>query len=158
MRAIARSWWMVVLPLAIGSTAWAAADDLLMTPEQPAEGSTPDLTGCWQGGWESCVNGHDGKLRATITQLDDQRYCAEFTGTFWYVFPFRYRVALDTVDEEQGATVLRGTSDLGLLGGTFSYEATVTDTHFHATYTSCNDHGYFCMQRRNVLEPCCCDE
>ena len=42
----------------------------------------------------------------------------------------------------------RGSADLGkLAGGIYHYEATITPTHFHSTYTNRYDHGTFRMER-----------
>lgn len=131
----------------------AATSGSYLAMRQSEEQGT-DLTGCWHGRWESCVNGHDGKLQAMIVKVSQGSYCAEFTGTFWYVLPFRYHALLNA--EPQGeAIVLRGGSDLGPLMGTFTYEATVTGNAFHATYSSCNDRGFFQMRRCDDRHCCC---
>jgi hypothetical protein len=110
-----------------------------------------ELAGCWQGCWSSNRNGHSGKLRATITKVDESRYCARFSGTYQRILPFGYRVML-SVKQEGDAVKLEGSKDLGLLfGGTFSFDGTATDTEFKATYTSRRDCGEFNMRR---VPPC----
>ncbi len=114
-----------------------------------------DLAGCWTGCWRSDCNGHDGKLRATITKVDDTHYCARFSGDFWRVFPFRYSVML-TTKQEGDALKLEASKDLGpLFGGTFSFEGTATETDFKATYTSSRDRGEFNMKRLPPCNACC---
>ncbi len=56
-----------------------------------------DLSGEWQGRWESFPTGHKGPLRATFTRLDEHSYRADFSGRFWMLLPFRYSVVLDGV-------------------------------------------------------------
>lgn len=111
-----------------------------------------DISGCWSGHWVSCKNGHKGPLHATITKIDDTRYCARFSGKFWKLFPFRYSVILRVVEEGE-VTRLRGSSYLGRLMGTFHYSATVSGCDFNATYCSKQDHGKWVMKRCG----CCCN-
>ena len=114
-----------------------------------------DLAGCWEGCWSSNTNGHSGKLRATITKVDESRYCARFSGTYQRILPFGYRVML-TVKREGDAVTLEGSKDLGLLfGGTFSFDGTATDTEFKATYSSRRDCGEFNMKRVTGCENAC---
>jgi hypothetical protein len=111
-----------------------------------------DLAGCWKGCWRSDCTGHEGKLRATITRVDDTHYCANFSGDFWRIFPFRYSVLL-TVDQQGDTLKLSGSKDLGPLIGTFSFDGSVTSDEFRATYISRRDRGEFNMTR---VPPCGC--
>jgi hypothetical protein len=105
-----------------------------------------DLSGCWEGCWRSCTTGHHGALRATISKLDDSRYCARFSGTFFKIVPFRYTTVLDAVDNGETVT-LGGSSYLGRLMGTFCYDGSATECQFHMNYRSRKDCGIFEMSR-----------
>lgn len=106
-----------------------------------------DLSGCWSGRWLSYRDGHDGPIAAEFTRLDDDRYCAHFRGRFWKCFPFKYTVVLTVTERTTDGVKLSGASNLGLLFGTFWYEATATDTEFIAHYCSKRDRGEFSMCR-----------
>jgi hypothetical protein len=110
-----------------------------------------DLSGCWEGYWKSCSTGHQGVLRATITRIDDSRYCARFSGTFFKVIPFRYSTVLNAVDHGDSVT-LSGSSYLGRLMGTFCYDGSATDCRFTMSYRSQSDCGVFQMCR---VAGCC---
>ena len=98
--------------------------------------SATDLSGHWQGYWQSDDTGHRGVLRCTFTQLSDGSYRADFSGRFFKIIPFRYSVVLDAVD--QGDVVnLSGSQQLGRRYGTFYYSATATCSEFNATFSSC---------------------
>jgi hypothetical protein len=105
-----------------------------------------DLSGCWEGCWKSCTTGHKGVLRATITKLDDSRYCAHFSGTFFRFIPFRYTTVLNAVDNGD-SVALSGSSYLGRLMGTFCYDGTANECQFNMNYRSRNDCGVFRMSR-----------
>jgi hypothetical protein len=122
---------LLALALALAMTTAAAATD---------------LSGCWEGYWKSCSTGHNGKLRATISKLDDTRYCARFSGTFFKIVPFRYTTVLNATPEGDGVK-LSGESYLGRLMGTFYYDGSADDCNFSMNYSSCKDHGIFKMCR-----------
>lgn len=69
--------------------------------------SQGDITGYWDGCWESRCTGHHGKVRAIITRCDDTHYRARFHGTFFKVIPFGYEMTLTAVPQE-GRYVLSG--------------------------------------------------
>ena len=132
----------IFLPAALGLVALVGDATLV---------SAAELSGCWQGCWVSNTNGHTGKLRATIEKVDDDHYCAHFSGTYQKVLPFRYRVLL-SVKQEGDVLKLEGSKDLGLLfGGRFSFDATASDTEFKASYSSRRDCGEFHLKR---VPPC----
>jgi hypothetical protein len=111
--------------------------------------SAADLSGQWQGYWQSDDTGHRGVLRCTFTKIDETSYRANFSGRFFKIIPFRYSVVLDAVDH--GDVVhLSGSQAIGRRYGTFYYSATATCSEFNATFTSCKDSGQF------VLTRCCC--
>ena len=92
-------------------------------------------------------DGHDGPITAHFTKMDDDRYCVHFRGKFWKCFPFKYTVVLTVTERTEDSVKLAGSSNLGLLFGTFWYEATATDTEFVAHYCSKHDRGVFTMCR-----------
>jgi len=114
------------------------------------------LVGCWEGCWESHCTGHNGKLQAIITQVDETHYCARFHGTFFKFLPFEYYMLLSATPEGDGYQ-LAGQKDLGkLAGGVYRYEGRATSTDFLANYTSCKDRGVFVMRRRGCTSCSCC--
>jgi hypothetical protein len=129
-------------------TRWLFIAIILLFVLAPAWGWAHDLSGCWSGGWYSCSNGHRGPLQASFCRLDNGDYVVEFRGRFLLnLIPFRYSVTLNVVEETEDHVQLRGQSYLGRLAGTFYYDATATGDEFRADYSSCNDNGYFWLQR-----------
>lgn len=122
---------------------------LLLGSAGPA--AATDLSGCWEGCWESFCTGHHGPLKATFTRCDEVNYSVRFSGRFFKLIPFRYTTTLTVVEESADGVRLTGSSYLGRLMGTFSYNASATDTDFVAGYSSCKDQGQFVLRR-----VCCC--
>ena len=107
-----------------------------------------DISGAWQGTWESKQSGHKGKLRCLMTKESDTEYEAYFHASFWRIFGARYRVMLQATPAEDNQVHLEGKAELsGLAGGEYTYLGVATPTHFSATYKSENDHGIFEMER-----------
>lgn len=115
---------------------------ILLTQSSFAQG----LEGRWRGGWQSCSNGHKGRLNAQFCRIDSTHVRAKFKGTFAKVIPFRYRPVLDIVYEEPGLMVLQGNKRIPF-GGNFEYNATISGNQFTATYRSRRDHGVWQLQR-----------
>ena len=113
-----------------------------------ASAQAVDLSGCWSGSWESACTGHHGPLKARFEKCDEQQYRVTFSGRFFKIMPFRYSVTLHAVHEGDKVK-LTGDSFLGRLMGTFTYDAEATESSFRASYSSCKDQGWFC------LEKCC---
>ncbi len=107
-----------------------------------------DLSGCWDGNWQSCTTPHHGPLDGEFCRIDATHYQVNFHGRFFKVFPFRYSVVLTVVSEDANRVELAGSSDLGRLFGTFYYRAVVTGNSFVANYSSCKDSGQFILQRQ----------
>ncbi len=85
-------------------------------------------------------------MGAEFCKCDDCHYRVTFTGRFFKAFPFRYTVVLNA-RQEGDKVLLSGQNDLGLLFGTFSYQAEATATDFVATYSSCRYQGKFVLCR-----------
>ena len=115
---------------------------VLLTQSSFAQG----LDGRWRGGWQSCSNGHRGKLNGQFRRIDSKHVQAKFSGTFAKAIPFRYRPVLDIVYEEPGLMVLQGNKRIPL-GGNFEYNATISGDEFTATYRSRRDNGVWQMRR-----------
>ena len=111
--------------------------------------SAADLSGTWSGRWESFDTGHNGPLNATFSRVSDDQYQVQFRGRFLKIVPFRYRVTLNIVEENDDRVTLAGESYLGRLFGTFTYQATADDESFTADYSSCKDQGRFTLCRRS---------
>lgn len=107
-----------------------------------------DLSGRWHGYWKSTTTGHQGPLNANFCRLDNCHYEVTFTGRFFKIFPFRYKVTLNVVADNGQTVTLRGSSYLGKLFGTFTYSATATECRFVSGYDSCRDDGKFVLCRR----------
>ena len=101
-------------------------------------------TGRWVGSWTSQSTGHHGPLRARIRQVDSNTYRAWFAGRFAKVIPFVYPAKLDRVPGTSHQ--LQSSTQMPLLGE-YKMRATVTRSHFHATYQGRNDRGVFEMSR-----------
>lgn len=109
--------------------------------------SAQEVAGHWRGTWLDTKTGHQGPLKATITKCDETRYNAVFTGRFFGVLPFRFAAVLTVTGTEGDAVLLSGSSNLGLLFGTITYSARVTETCFVADFCSPRYTGRFVMQR-----------
>jgi hypothetical protein len=109
--------------------------------------SAIDLSGSWSGVWESCTTGHTGPLRADFTRCGTSQYRVDFAGRFFKILPFRYSVTLDVVEDCGDRVVLAGSSFLGRLFGTFTYQATADGCRFSADYRSKKDSGEFRLTR-----------
>lgn len=105
-----------------------------------------DLSGTWSGSWRSCKSGHQGPMQADFCRLSNGDYKVDFRGRFFKLFPFRYSVTLQVI-EETDVVRLQGSSYLGRVFGTFCYSATADDCQFRANYTSRKDNGIFELRR-----------
>jgi hypothetical protein len=110
---------------------------------------TPDdaFSGKWQGSWLSAYNGHQGGLRAMITQTEEDQYLAQFHATYAKVLQFKHSNVF-TARRQGEIIVFEGENDLGkLAGGLFNYYGKVEGAAFTATYKAEKDHGMFRMRR-----------
>lgn len=129
------------------TTACVATALIMMTSLAHGVAHATDLSGCWEGSWESCTSGHKGPLSATFTRCGDGEYRVKFTGRFLKVVPFRYTVTLTVVEDHGDSVTLAGSSYLGRLFGTFSYKAIADGCSFRADYSSAKDSGTFRLSR-----------
>jgi hypothetical protein len=115
---------------------------------------TDDITGPWEGKWQSRKGHGGGKLRAVIepaseaTAGENAPYIAHFRAAYWGIFKSSYSIPL--ARHRDAEHVFSGEKDLGwLAGGTYTYGAEITPTSFDATYQSDRgDGGLFRLTRR----------
>ena len=108
----------------------------------------PDLTGDWCGSWQSCVNGHNGPMRASFCRLCNGNYKVTFTGRFCKLIPFRYTTTLNVTGYADGVIYLSGSQNLGPIFGTFTYNAWANDRQFASGYNAgSKDQGQFNLSR-----------
>jgi hypothetical protein len=136
---------LTVLPQSGATAAEPTAANDSTANHQPAVAGT-NLSGCWEGYWQSCKNGHKGPLRATFTCCGEGTYRVEFSGRFWKVFPFRYTATLQATPDEQGVSIY-SRQYLGRLFGTFQMTGHADDCSFHANFCSADDRGVFVLKR-----------
>ncbi len=105
------------------------------------------LSGNWSGCWRSHCTGHNGRLRAHITRCDACHYECRFTGTFFKVFPFCYKVTLTVTGQQDGVVYFSASKPIPLFGGNFTCCGHATCCEFKATYRSKKDQGVFTMTR-----------
>src|SRR4051812_1908143 len=88
----------------IGLTMLASGCNTFNTEWQKAARSpvTTSLAGRWEGTWTSDVNGHNGRLRCVITELNQGIYQARFHAKYQKVLSFGYTVPLKVVPTESG--------------------------------------------------------
>ena len=115
---------------------------------RPSVAATPGLAGRWTGTWQSAVNGHQGKLRAILTPMDDGRIDARFRAGFWGIMAYSYRLTFDAESTAAGEWTFAGESDLGwLAGGRFRCAGTAFTNALRASYDSKRDRGTFTLAR-----------
>ena len=109
--------------------------------------STSTLEGRWDGRWISNENGHNGRLRAIVSEQDDGGYEARYRATYAKIFRFEYTADL-VATESDGRFEFNGSADLGkMAGGLYEYEGHAVSNQFFSTYDSKYDHGTFEMTR-----------
>ena len=112
-----------------------------------SSGCCIDLSGRWTcGSWRSFCTGHHGKLKGVLDRTCCGDYDARFTGTFFKIVPFLYRVTLNVVGCNDGIVYFRGSKRLPLLG-TFCYDGHASCCSFQFLYTTKKDRGVFQMSR-----------
>src|SRR2546423_1796805 len=75
-----------------------------------------DITGPWKGTWQSEVHSSSGPLRCLISKISDQKYHAQFSGTYLNAFRFGYDVDL-TVEPPLDRLHFMGSTNLGAMAG-----------------------------------------
>ena len=107
-----------------------------------------DITGPWEGSWNSDKNGHSGNLRCLLSKIDDTHYRARYKATYRKIMRFGYTLAMNVKHGTDNAYNFQGEADLGWwAGGVYHYEGQITSTNFVSTYKSKYDQGTFRMKR-----------
>jgi len=105
------------------------------------------IEGAWDGTWLSDHNGHNGRLRAIVTKLNDDEFHARFHATYLKTLTFGQAVNLSVKQNGTNFT-FSGSADLGkLYGGIYTYEGNSSPKQFFSTYNCSIDHGTFRMTR-----------
>ncbi len=106
-----------------------------------------DITGRWEGTWQSEATGHHGELRSLVTHLAGGDYQARYRAKYLRILSFSYPVRLKVAAAGDGFK-FNGEADLGwYAGGRYQYESRASATNFFSTYKSKDDHGSFQMTR-----------
>jgi hypothetical protein len=114
------------------------------------------MSGAWTGSWQSDYNGHNGKLRAIITQRDDTEapaeirpyYEARYHAVYAGFLTFEYTTKLYPQQSADGKTAFEGAEDLGYAKeGVYHYEGHTDGEAFFSTYKANFDHGTYTMER-----------
>jgi hypothetical protein len=112
---------------------------------QPAGQS--DITGPWQGTWQSDSGNHSGGLRCLITRSGENVFHARFDATYWKFLRFGYEMDM-SAEPHLDRVHLQGSADLGwMAGGVYRYDGTANSATFQCTYQSENQQGTLTLQR-----------
>lgn|GEM_PF-1827115 len=145
-----RGFFRMAAGAALASPLVFGASNLLAdTASEPAETSNCciDVSGRWTcGTWRSFCTGHNGKLKGVLVRNCNGDYDCRFSGTFFKIVPFLYRVTLNVVECRDGVVYFRGSKRLPMLG-TFCYHGHATCCSFQFNYTTKKDRGVFQMSR-----------
>lgn len=141
-----REWRLWGAQSAPGTSILIRKTGLPPTPQSPFDGR-------WAGKWTSerhhkllSKEAESGEVRCVFTRMDPYRYRSHFRA-FWLNFRTDYLAILD--GKQRGKTIhLHGTQPVSeLFGGSYTYDGTVTPTHFSLRYNSRYDSGTMEMQK-----------
>ncbi len=111
-----------------------------------------DLSGRWEGRWESCTDRFQGTVNARITRCDENHYRAVFWGRAFAIMPYRYVVTLEAFeDPETGCVCFRCTEKLPLWGW-YWMRGSANGGQLSARYNTDDHTGYFHMVRTDCYE------
>jgi hypothetical protein len=106
-----------------------------------------EITGRWQGTWQSDENGHHGKLKCVVSKVDDSHYHVSYYATYKSILHFSYVASLQA-EKKDSELIFKGDADLGALaGGVYTYEGRANPTNFFSTYNCKYDHGTYQLAR-----------
>ena len=112
---------------------------------QPANHT--DITGPWEGTWQSDTSNHAGGLRCLITRSGENVFHARFAATYWKIFHFGYEMDL-SAEPHMDRVHFQGNADLGwMAGGQYKYDGSANSSDFQCNYQSEHDHGTFTLKR-----------
>ena len=112
-----------------------------------------DISGLWEGEWNSDATGHSGSLYAIITRHSNNHYIAHFKALYALIpplewIPFEFKMPLRTTQSGEGHS-FKGQENLGwLAGGIYYYSGEANSLEFRANYTTTSqDEGTFLLRR-----------
>jgi len=101
--------------------------------------------GRWRGEWTSGSTGHRGPMRANIRPKSNGTYSARFSGRFFVVIPFTYRV--DMAPAYPGSNHLVADKKLGPVMGSYRMQTTFGTQSMGGQFQAAGDHGSVQMTR-----------
>jgi hypothetical protein len=119
------------------------ASAFLVNLENQAAAQSP--AGRWRGEWTSSSTGHRGPMRANIRPQSDGTYSARFSGRFFVVIPFTYRV--DMVPTYPGSHQLIADKKLGPIMGSYRMQTNFGSQSMSGQFQAAGDHGAVRMTR-----------
>lgn len=127
--------WMVcvfgaLLAGAMNSVAWAGSP-----------------VGTWKGQWKSQSTGHQGPMRATIRANGQGGYDARFSGRFFVVIPFTYKVSMQPRLDAAGNVRLMANKPLGPMLGSYRMDSIVLGNGLYGSFAAAKDTGTISMRR-----------
>lgn len=158
MKAFARFFTTALIITTLASCSLGYERQWRKVAQSHADSPPTDLTGAWEGTWESQSSGHKGTLKAIVTPAPGK---TSDTKASQYVFLYKatWKTILTGVIEatheaqwKGGQCTLSGSKDLGIFGGIFSFTGKATPKDFHADYNAKLDHGVFTMKRPEELK------
>ena len=93
-----------------------------------------EITGPWQGSWESDANGHSGKLKAIVDEAGEDTYNFQYWATWGRVMSGTFELE-STGETSGGVTRVTGQKKLGPFGR-YNHEAEITPNAFKAKFSS----------------------
>lgn len=103
--------------------------------------------GRWKGQWSSQSTGHQGPMRATIRPNGQGGYDARFSGRFFVVIPFTYKVSMQSALDAAGNVRLIANKPLGPMLGSYRMDSTVTGSSLLGSFSAAKDTGTVSMRR-----------
>lgn len=116
---------------------------ILVSAERSSHAQSP--AGRWRGEWTSGSTGHHGPMRASIRPQSDGTYSARFSGRFFVVIPFTYRV--DMVPASPGSNRLVADKKLGPIMGSYRMQTHFGSQSMSGQFQAAGDKGTVQMTR-----------
>lgn len=139
----------LILALSVSSCSTPFQRDWKTTAAAPVTTAPKNVAGSWQGTWKSEATGHQGTLKAVVSEVSNKEntYAFNYHATWSNLFSATFQ-SEHTAQPQGKNFVLTGHHDLGFLfGGVYHYEGTATPTLLKCRYRSKLDHGVFELQR-----------
>lgn len=99
--------------------------------------------GRWRGEWTSQTTGHRGPMRANVRPNGDGSYSARFSGRFFVVLPFTYRVDL----KPTGWGGYAAEKKLGPILGSYNMQTQFGSGNMTGSFQAAKDIGAVNMNR-----------